>query len=197
MAQNDLLTCTAIQTHEGTRFTNIFYLLQTSADPTGEDQGKAAADALFAEYFTPLAQALSDQWSLLCIEVTKTLVTGLLPWRINYTLSGVKTTASLPTLCTALLALNIDTGAKGKTGRVYVSGATVTDEFENNLTNEMRNQLFPVATVLTEEIENQTAGTTYFCGPKQSSNQNWKKWEVADVRQPYTRLRSRRASTKC
>ncbi|GAG71535.1 unnamed protein product, partial [marine sediment metagenome] len=166
MSQGDVLECTAIQTIAGTRFTNVFYLQQTTADPSSTNQLESAAVALKLNYFTPLAVILSDQWDLLCIEVKNAFLTGLPAWRETFTLPGAVITEPLPSQLAALLTYNTNNGGKGRTGKVYVGGAVVADELDNNLKKTFSDALSTVGLTLTVAMPNAPDATSYRSGPK-------------------------------
>ena len=197
MAQGTIWECTAIQLHGNTRFTNVWYLQQTSNDASLVDPRQSPAEAIATEFYSDLAPLLSNKWKLLCIEVRDSGTTGQDRFQYDFPLTGSKLTEPLPSHAVAIIAFNTTNGAKGRSCRTYISGATVDDEVDNNLTNDFGDGLSAVAAKMTDEITNIAANVTFLVGPQNPHGAEWEGFYVHDVRQPYTRLKSRRADVFC
>lgn len=197
MSQGDIIKLNCIQTIAGTRFTNVMYVEQTTADPSSTNQLESAAVALKLNYFDPLALILCDQWDLLCIEASNAFLTGLTPFRKTFTLPGSVITEPLPSHLAALLVFNTTNGGKGRTGKVYVGGAVVPDEQDNNLKKTFSDALSTVGLALTVAMPNAPDATSYRAGPLPLTIPAWEPWVIHDIRQPFTRMASRRADLSC
>lgn len=195
MPSGTIWQTTSIQTVGTTRVANVIYLRQNTSDSGTGDPRKDVADALWAKFWTPLAPALTDIWSLSCIEVRDAFTPGQNFYRELYTLAGTKVSEALPPHCCALMSFNTIDGGKGKTGRTYISGATIDDEVDNNLTEAFGNELSNVAKALTEVITQNNV--EFVSGPKPGDIAEFAPWVIHDIRQPYTRLKNRRADTRC
>ncbi|GAG97918.1 unnamed protein product, partial [marine sediment metagenome] len=97
----------------------------------------------------------------------------------------------------ALLVFNTDNGGKGRTGKTYVGGATITDELDNNLIKTFSDALSTVGSKLVIAMPNAGESTSYRSGPKPLTVPAWEPWTIHDIRQPYTRMASRRANLSC
>lgn len=197
MAQGTIWQLTCIQRVDDVRFTNVLYLRQNTNDPTGEPAEKAVADAIFQLFYTPMKPLLSENWQLLCIEVRPAFLTGIGAYRELYTLAGDNAVESLPSQLAVNATYNTVSGARGRTGRTYLGGFCTDQEKDNNLTKAARDALVPIVDVLAKPIVNQSAGTSYEAGPKPATVGDWLPWVQSDIRQPYTRIKNRRADLAC
>lgn len=197
MPQGTIWQCTAIQKIEDVRFTNVLYLRQNTNDPTGEPAEKAVADALHDLFYLPMKPLLSTMWQVLCIEVRDAFLTGIGAYRELYTTAGDSAVQSLPPQLAVNATYNTVSGARGRTGRTYLGGFVVDQEKDNNLTKAARDALLPIVDVLAQPIVNQSAGTSYEAGPKPATVGDWLPWVQSDIRQPYTRIKNRRADLSC
>lgn len=195
MAQGDIWEHTAIQTVHGQRLTNVAYYEQNTA---GDDV--TAANELMiafrAQMVPAYVQATGPEWSLICQEVRKVGVTGLPAFRS--TVGGGPGTAGTECLNPATVVTIAQFTASGShkgTGRLYLSGCPVEFEQRNNLSTE---GLTACDTLGEESIKDLLGSSiTFVPGRQPTLAADFERWILTDTRVILTKLRSRRADTKC
>ncbi|GAH03059.1 unnamed protein product, partial [marine sediment metagenome] len=134
MAQFDEFVLTYIQSVHSTRITNVLNYQQTSADGTGDARLALATAFLASSIITEYKQHCGMLWTDLCVEVRQSNLVGQDFFRV-ITLPNVGTGGDTLNPASAVqIILLPSTGGPGQQGSVYISGAPITYEDQNNLT---------------------------------------------------------------
>lgn len=195
MAQGDIWELTAIQLVHNTRLTNVFYYRQEDA---GDDNtaGFALTSGFLAEMAPLYEDCTGPEWSLICQEVRKVGVTGLPAYR-NTTSAGPGTGGAecVNPATVVTIAQFTEDGSYAGTGRFYLSGIPLEFEQRNNLTQEGLAAIDPLGD---RSVDSITFNNIEFTpGRKPRAETGFSPWILSDTRVILTKLRSRRADTKC